>query len=165
MATLNADYCTRLTFNYTPRTSGNHLLSVLATGTATLYIDVKEAFHRLQEQLQREAFYFYQSKFERRFHFEMEDNKTYSIRLESRATEPDALARTIGGAVVQGSGVRFFEIVDVLTQIQRAADAAAKVEIALVFTGTTNKFESEGYDRETMDLTADQYKADIRRQC
>jgi hypothetical protein len=39
MATLNADYCTRLTFNYTPKTSGNHLLSVLATGTATLYID------------------------------------------------------------------------------------------------------------------------------
>jgi beta-glucosidase len=88
----------------------------------------------------------------------MEDNKTYSIRLESRATKPDALARTISGAVIQGSGVRFFESVDVLTQIQRAADAAAKAEIALVFTGTTNKFESEGYDRETMDLTADQYK-------
>jgi beta-glucosidase len=156
---LNAEYCTRLTFNYTPETSGNHLLSVLTTGKATLYIDDKQAFHRPQEQhLQREAFYFYRSKFERRFHFEMESNKTYSIRLESWATEPDALARTIGGAVIQGSGVRFFESVDVPTQIQHAADAAYKVDIALVFTGTTNEFESEGYDRETMDLTADQYK-------
>ena len=118
-----------------------------------------EVFHRTQEQqLQREAFYFYRSKFERRFHFEMEGNKTYSIRLESWATEPDALARTIGGAVIQGSGVRSFESVDVPTQIQRAADTAAKADIALVFKGTTNEFESEGYDRETMDLTADQYK-------
>jgi hypothetical protein len=41
-----------------PKTSRNHLLSVLTTGTATLYIDDKEAFHLPQEQqLQREAFY------------------------------------------------------------------------------------------------------------
>lgn len=52
----------------------------------------------------------------------------------------------------------FFESVDVPTQIQHAADAAAKADIALVFTGRTNEFEPEGYDRETMDLTADQYK-------
>jgi len=87
----------------------------------------------------------------------MEANKTYFIRLESWATEPDALARCIGGAVIQGSGVRFFEAVDVPTQIQRAATAAAAADIALVFTGTTAEFESEGYDRETMDLTSDQY--------
>ena len=47
---------------------------------------------------------------------------------------------------------------DVPTQIQHAADAAAKADIALVFTGRTNEFKPEGYDRETMDLTADQYK-------
>ena len=47
---------------------------------------------------------------------------------------------------------------DVPTQIQHAADAAAKADIALVFTVRTNEFEPKGYDRETMDLTADQYK-------
>jgi beta-glucosidase len=48
--------------------------------------------------------------------------------------------------------------VDVPTQIQHAANAAAKADIALVFTGRTNEFESEGYDRETMNLRVDQYK-------
>jgi beta-glucosidase len=48
--------------------------------------------------------------------------------------------------------------VDVSTQIQRAVDVVVKADIALVFMGITNEFESEGYDRETMDLTADQYK-------
>ena len=155
---LHTDYCTRLTFKYTPKTSGNHLLSVLTTGTATLYIDDKEAFHRPQEQhLQREAFYFYRAKFERRFHFSMEGGKTYTFKLESWATEPDALARTIGGAVIQGSGVGVFESVHIPTQIESAATAAANADIAIIFTGTTAEFESEGYDRETMDLTADQY--------
>jgi len=155
---LNTEYCTRMTFNCAPKTSGIHLLSVLTTGTATLYIEGKVAFHRPQEQhLQREAFYFYRSKFERRFHFPMEANKTYSMRLESWATEPDALARCIGGPVIQGSGIRIFENVHVPTQIQRAATAAAAADIALIFTGTTAEFESEGYDRETMDLTPDQY--------
>jgi beta-glucosidase len=51
---LNAEYSTRMAFNLTPKTSGNHMFSVLAT--ATLYIDNKEVFHRPQEQhLQREA--------------------------------------------------------------------------------------------------------------
>ncbi|KAF2495026.1 hypothetical protein BU16DRAFT_461709 [Lophium mytilinum] len=155
---LDPDYCTRLTFDLTPKTSGKHLVSVLTTGTATLYINDKEAFHRPQEQqLQREAFYFFRSKFERTFNFSMEAGKRYTFRLESWATEPEALARTIGGAVIQGSGVRFFESVDVPTQIKSAAVAASKADVALVFTGTTNEIESEGYDRETMDLTGDQY--------
>ena len=135
---LDADCCTRLTFDYTPKTSGSHLCSVLTTGIAHLYVNDELVFHRPQEQqLQREAFYFYRSKFERRFNYPFEGGKTYTIRLESWATEPDALARTIGGPVIQGSGVRFFESVDVAAQIESAADAAAKADLALIFTGTT----------------------------
>ena len=67
---LDADCCTRLTFDYTPKTSGSHLCSVLTTGIAHLYVNDELVFHRPQEQqLQREAFYFYRSKFERRFNY------------------------------------------------------------------------------------------------
>ena len=156
---LHAEYSTRMTFNLTPKTFGNHLFSVLTTGPAILYIDNKEVFHRPQEQnLQREAFYFFGSKFERRFNFSMNAGQTYTLRLESWATEPEALKRCIGGAVIQGSGVRFFESVDVPAQIERAAVAASKVDVAIVFVGTTSEFESGGYDRETMDLTSEQYE-------
>ena len=155
---LDADCRTRLTFDYTPKTSGSHLCSVLTTGIAHLYVNDELVFHRPQEQqLQREAFYFYRSKFERGFNYPFEGGKTYTIRLESWATEPDALARTIGGPVIQGSGVRFFESVDVAAQIESAADAAAKADLALIFTGTTAEFESEGYDRDTMALPDEQY--------
>ena len=156
---LNAEYCTRMSFDITPKTSGDHLFSILTTGTATIYINGKRAFHREQDQhLQREAFYFLASKFERRFTYPMEAWKTYSIKLESWATEPAALARTVGGEVIQGSAVRFFESVNVAAQIHRAAAAASQADVAIIFTGTTNEFESEGFDRQTMDLTTNQYE-------
>ncbi len=59
--------------------------------------------------------------------------------------------------MIQGSGVRVFESVDVSTQIDSAAAAGSNADVALIFTGTKAEFESEGYDRETMDLTTDKY--------
>jgi beta-glucosidase len=53
--------------------------------------------------------------------------------------------------------VRFFEFVDTEASIAEAATSAAQSDVALVFVGTTNEIESEGYDRDTMDLLPDQY--------
>ncbi|KAK1962304.1 hypothetical protein LY78DRAFT_695570 [Colletotrichum sublineola] len=39
-----------------------------------------------------------------------------------------------------------------------AAATAASSDVAVVFVGTTNELELEGYDCDTMDLTADQYE-------
>jgi beta-glucosidase len=120
-----------LTFNYTPQTSGNCFLSVLKARTATLYIHGKEAFHRPQEQhLQREAFYFCRSKSKAASALRWKVAKTYSIRLESWAAEPNA--RTIGGAVIQGSAVCFFESVHIPTQINRAWRASGGLYNAMV---------------------------------
>ena len=61
---LNFDYCTRLKLLHSQNVREPSPLSPHHW---------HEVFHRTQEQqLQREAFYFYRSKFERRFHFEME---------------------------------------------------------------------------------------------
>jgi beta-glucosidase len=49
------------------------------------------------------------------------------------------------------------EHVDIPGAIQHAAEIAASSDVAVVFVGTTNELESEGYDRDTMDLTTDQY--------
>lgn len=156
---LAPEYCTRMTFNLTPRTTGEHLFSCMSTGKAIVYVNNEIVFVREQEQkLQREAFYFFRTKFERRFKYRLEGGKTYSIRIESWATEPDALARSIGGAVIQGTAFLFFEYTDISASIKAAADLAANRDVAVVCVGTTMEFESEGYDREHMDLTPNEYK-------
>jgi beta-glucosidase len=57
----------------------------------------------------------------------------------------------------QGSSLRFMEYIDIPNAISEAATVAAEADVAVVFVGNTNEIESEGYDRESMDLTSDQY--------
>jgi beta-glucosidase len=155
---LDRDFCTRMTFDMTPETSGPHIFSVVTTGTADLYVNGEKVFHRKQEPvLQREAFYFFRPKLERLVTFDMVANQRYSIVLDSWATPQDIAKGSIGGEVVQGSAVAFVEHVDVPGRISDAAKAAASHDVAIVFTGLTPEFESEGFDRESMDLRPQEY--------
>jgi beta-glucosidase len=157
---LNEDYCTRLTFDITPQTSGNHVLSVISTGPAICYINGRKVFERGQEtDLKVESFYFFKSKLERRFRHRMVAGQLYTLTLEAWATDPDILHRApLHGKMFQGAGLRFFEDLDIPRSIESAASIAADCEYAVVFVGTTNEIESEGYDRDTMDLPGAQYE-------
>lgn len=156
---LDQEYCTRMTFDITPETSGPHVFAVVTTGTSTLYIDGEKIYHREQEpKLQREAFYFFRTKLERLVSHQMEAGRTYTVVMESWATPQDIIKATIGGEVVQGHAVGFMEYVDISKRISDAAAAAKESEVAIVFTGTTLEFESEGYDRPTMDLQPKEYE-------
>ncbi|KAF9770597.1 hypothetical protein IL306_011837 [Fusarium sp. DS 682] len=156
-AYLDKEYCTSMSFTLTPTTSGNHIFSVITTGKADVFVDGEKVFHRPQEPvLLPESFYFYKAKIERRFTLEMVAGKEYKVELHSWATDPDVLSK-IGGAMFQGASLRFMEYVDIPGAITDAADIAASSDAAVVFVGTTNEIESEGYDRDTMDLSSDQY--------
>lgn len=155
---LSKDYCTRMTFDLIPETSGEHTFSVVTTGTATLYIDGEEIYHRVQEPvLQRESFYFFRPKIERLVTYKMRANTRYTVTLESWATPPDIARGSIGGEVTQGSAVGFLEFVDIPARIFNAAEASKNADVAIVFTGTTPDLESEGFDRSTMDLKPQEY--------
>ncbi|KAG5661881.1 hypothetical protein KAF25_004120 [Fusarium avenaceum] len=154
---LDQEYCSSMNFILRPTTSGSHVFSVITTGKADVFIDGENVFHRRQEPvLVPESFYFYKSKIERRFKFKMEADRDYKIELRSWATDKDILSR-IGGTMFQGASLRFMEHVDIAGAIRDAADVASSSDVAVVFVGTTNELESEGYDRDTMDLTLDQY--------
>jgi beta-glucosidase len=151
------DYCTKLTFDITPQTTGDHTLSVISTGPATVFVNGKKVFYRDQEPvLVPESFYFFKPKIERRFTQRMFAGQKYTLTLESWAAKPEVIAE-VKGRVFQGSALRFVEYVDVAGSITNAATTAEKSDVAVVFVGTTNEIESEGYDRETMDLSSDQY--------
>lgn len=156
---LDQDYCTRMTFDIKPETSGPHVFAVVSTGTSTLYINGEKIYHREQEPvLQREAFYFFRTKLEKLVSHEMKAGETYNILMESWATPQHIIKASVGGEVVQGHAVGFMEYVDVPKRIADAADIAKASDVAIVFTGTTLEFESEGYDRTSMDLQPNEYK-------
>ncbi|RGP77235.1 hypothetical protein FLONG3_4750 [Fusarium longipes] len=157
-AYLDKEYCTSMAFTLTPTTSGNHTFSVITTGKADVLINGDQVFHRPQEPvLLPESFYFYKAKIERRFTFEMTAGQQYNVELRSWATDEEVLSK-IGGTMFQGASLRFMEHVDIPRAISDAADIAGASDVAVVFVGTTNELESEGYDRDTMDLTSDQYR-------
>lgn len=154
---LAEDYCTKLTFDITPQTTGKHTLSVISTGPAAVYVNGERVYYREQEPtLVPESFYFFKSKIERRFTHRMVAGQRYTLSLESWAAAAEVLAN-VNGQVFQGSALRFLEYIDVPGSIASAAVTAEKSDIAVIFVGTTNEIESEGYDRDTMDLPCEQY--------
>ncbi|KAL7916797.1 glycoside hydrolase superfamily [Trichoderma velutinum] len=156
---LDRTYCTRMTCVITPKTSGLHTFSVVTTGKSICYINGELAFIRKQEtDLKYESFYFFKSKLERRFTYDMVAEQPYSITLESWACLPEILNNPpLNGKMHQGSSLRFFEYVDISSRISHASVLAAESDYAVVCVGNTNEIESEGYDRDTMDLSPDQY--------
>ncbi|KAJ9156016.1 Beta-glucosidase [Pleurostoma richardsiae] len=156
---LAEDYCTRITFDIVAPSSGDHIFSVISTGRADCLIDGKVVFERPQEtNLKPESFYFFKRYLERRFTYKMDAGRRYTIQLHSWACEPDILhAPPVSGMMFQGSTVRFHENIDLEERKREASIAAKECDYAVVCVGTTNEFESEGYDRDTMDLTPDQY--------
>ncbi|KAJ5644258.1 uncharacterized protein N7484_006765 [Penicillium longicatenatum] len=157
---LDQVYCSRMTFDICPTSTGDHVFSVISTGPAICYVNGQKVFERPQEtDLNPESFYFFKSKLERRFSHRMEASRCYTVVLESWFTDQELLrAEPLNGRMFQGAALRFQEFVDVHQRIQDACIAARESDYAVVCVGTTNEIESEGFDRETMDLTDLQYQ-------
>ncbi|EEU35586.1 uncharacterized protein NECHADRAFT_122923 [Fusarium vanettenii 77-13-4] len=152
-------YCTRITFDLVAPSTGNAIFSVISTGRAKCYIDGQLVFERPQEtKLRPESFYFFKKQLERRFTHNVEEGRRYSIKLESWACDPDILAGPpLFGKMFQGSSIRFHEEINLQASLNDAKKVASEAEYAIVCVGTTNEIESEGFDRDTMDLTPEQY--------
>ena len=68
---------------------------------------------------------------------------------EIRAAAPDAQIRFAPGFTVDGSGAR-------AALVAEAVEVAASADVAVVFLGLDARQESEGFDRENLDLPAEQ---------
>ncbi|KAH7367707.1 glycoside hydrolase superfamily [Plectosphaerella cucumerina] len=156
---LNVDYTSRITFDLVAPSSGEHIFSVISTGRARLYVDDELLYERPQEtKLRPESFYFFKRYLEKRVTRRLEKGRRYAIKLESWACDPEILAGPpLFGKMFQGSAVRFHEHIDLDARKSEAAEAARASDYAVVCVGTTNEIESEGFDRETLDLTPEQY--------
>ncbi|KAK7414938.1 hypothetical protein QQX98_006263 [Neonectria punicea] len=153
-------YCTRITFDLVAPSTGEAIFSVISTGQAKCYIDDQLVFERPQEtKLRPESFYFFKKQIEKRLNYPLESGKRYAVKLESWACDPDILnAAPLFGKMFQGSSVRFHEKIDVEERLAEAKKLSQESDYAIVCVGTTNEIESEGFDRNSMDLTTQQYR-------
>lgn len=87
----------------------------------------------------------------------MTAGQKYTITLHSKGASEAALSHLRGSqlgsmTLLEGSSVRFYESYSIPARISAAASAAAASDVALVFVGKNEEFESEGYDQDSMAL-------------
>ncbi len=129
----NDDFSVRWTFDLKPEKTGNYILDVLSDDGVKLYLNNKLVISDWTNHATKTNSY-------RTF---FEAGKRYKIKLE--------YYDDLGGADVK---LAWHSPDDVL--INGAADAAKKSDAAIIFAGTSNAYESEGFDRDSLDLPGDQ---------
>jgi len=127
------DFSIRWTFDLKPEKTGNYILDVLSDDGVRLYLNdqlvINDWTNHGTKTNSYKAFF--------------EAGKAYKIKLE--------YYEDMGEANVKLSWRSPDEIL-----FKNAVEAAKKSDIAVVFTGTSNAYESEGFDRENLNLPGEQ---------
>ncbi|KAF2840947.1 glycoside hydrolase family 3 protein, partial [Patellaria atrata CBS 101060] len=156
------DYCTRMKFVITPQTTGEHLLGVVSTGAAEVYVDGQLVLMREQEMdLIFESYMFQKPHLQRHTTYPMIADQPYTITLISRGASKEALSTLTTSQLgpmplLEGTSLRFHEAYSIPSLTSAAATLASQYPIALVFVGKDADFESEGADQEGMALPSHQ---------
>ncbi|KAL1954053.1 hypothetical protein VTO42DRAFT_1787 [Malbranchea cinnamomea] len=156
------NYSTRMEFFICPKTTGDHILGVTSTGEADIYVEGELVYHREQEMdLIFESYVFHKNTLTRHITYPMKAGQKYKITLHSKGATEEALSHLRGSqlgsmTLLEGSSIRFYEAYSVSERISEAADLASESDVALVFVGKNDEFESEGYDQEIMALPCHQ---------
>ncbi len=133
-AAFNSDnFSVRWTFDLKPEKTGNYIMDVLSDDGVRLYLNNKLVISDWTNHSTKTNSY-------KTF---FEAGKRYNIKLE--------YYDNLGGADVKFA---WHSPDDVL--IKSAIDAAKKSDIAIIFAGTSNAYESEGFDRDSLNLPGDQ---------
>jgi beta-glucosidase len=132
----------RLRGAFTPDVTGPWELSIAVAGRGRLRVDGQVVIDGMDEALPHGPSFLGMGSVEVRARVEL---------VEGRAVELELELANPGGSVVSGArvGARPAPAPDL---IDRAVAAAASADAVVVVVGTTNEWESEGHDRETMDL-------------
>jgi beta-glucosidase-like glycosyl hydrolase len=140
--------------NFTPDASGLWDFGLSVFGTANLYIDDELVIDNTTNQTRGTAF-FGKGTVEELGSRELTAGTTYKIRIEfgsanTTTTKTVGMVNFGGGAANLGACLR----IDHDEMIENAVEAAAEAEYIILCTGLNKDWESEGFDREHMDLPA-----------
>ena len=126
-------------------------LSLIVHGTAKLFVNGELVINNAENQVQGEAF-FGMATIEVKGRVVMKKGETYNIKVEfgSAATSPLSDAGVVfGGGCLRVGGC---EVIDPKQEIAKAAALAKDAEQVIICAGLNADWETEGNDRDSMDL-------------
>jgi beta-glucosidase len=138
----------------TPTTSGRHTISFMSVGPGKLYVDGKVALDLWDWTEEGEAMF--DGSVDYLVEVEMEAGKRVELKVEmTNELRPISKQKQFGITHKYGGCRIGFKQQDKVDYIQEAVDAAREADVAVVIVGVDAEWESEGYDRQTMDLPVD----------
>ena len=147
-------YSFKVKFSITPKTSGLHSVSFASVGPGRLFVNQKLFIDNWNWTQEGEAMFEMSIDVVKKVRLEagvkadFRVESTNEIRPRSRLT-PEGPRHRFGGCRI---GYQEEKIDNLL---QEAIDVAARADVAIVCVGLDSEWESEGYDRPTIDLPLD----------
>ena len=143
---LDKEFSVRATGLYRPTESGRYLVTLTHVGRARVLVDGAVVVDGFDATLPRGPSFMGLGCEELRREVDLEGGRDVAIVVEYDSVGAHGLSAF-------RVGCRWMAPADLL---ERAVAAAAGADVAVVVVGTTSEWESEGFDRETLALPADQ---------
>jgi beta-glucosidase len=139
------EFSARWTGRFVAPETGTYMFSLISVGLSRLYIDDELVIDNWTEQIRGEAYYGAGTK-EMIAKVDMTAGLSHDIKAEYSKVDASFFGAFRLGCLPPVPA----------DSIERAAELAAESDAALVFVGTSDEWESEGYDRADMELPGDQ---------
>lgn len=154
VAQVGPEWSAVVTANLTPTSTGTHTISFMSVGPGRLLVDGKPTLDLWDWTEEGEAMF--DGSVDYLVNVEMEAGKPVELRIEmTNELRPFFKQKEIGITHKYGGCRIGFKEEDQIDYLQEAVDAAKAADVAVVVVGLDAEWESEGYDRQTMDLPSD----------
>jgi beta-glucosidase len=138
----------------TPTISGKHTISFMTVGPGRLYLDGELALDLWNWTEEGEAMF--DGSIDYMVNVNMTAGKAVELRVEmTNELRPISKQKEFNMTHKYGGCRIGFKEEDQVDYLQEAVDAASTADVAVVIVGLDAEWESEGYDRQTMDLPSD----------
>jgi beta-glucosidase len=151
LAQVGPEWSAIATTHITPTTTGKHTISFMSVGPGRLYIDDRLALDLWDWTEEGEAMF--DGSVDYLVEVDMEANRPVALRVEmTNELRPLAKQKEFNMTHKYGGCRIGFKEEDQVDYLQEAVEAARAADVAVVVVGLDAEWESEGYDRQTMDL-------------
>jgi beta-glucosidase len=154
LAELGPEWSAVATTYITPTETGKHTISYMSVGPGKLYVDGKLALDLWDWTEEGEAMF--DGSIDYMVDVDMEAGQPVELRVEMTNELRPISKQKVFNMTHRYGGCRIgFKQSDAIDYLQEAIDAAKAADVAVVIVGLDAEWESEGYDRKTMDLPSD----------
>ncbi|KAK3939692.1 beta-glucosidase B [Diplogelasinospora grovesii] len=151
---VGAEWSAIATTHITASTAGKHTVSFMSVGPGRLYVDGKLALDLWDWTEEGEAMF--DGSIDYLVDVQMEAGKAVELRVEmTNELRPVAKQKQFNMTHKYGGCRIGFKEEDQVDYLEEAVNAAREADVAVVIVGLDAEWESEGYDRQTMDLPSD----------